>query len=237
MKLDRMAQRGPVTGGLAICLALVVAGGCGSESTQPKPEVKVMGGILIARGMPDSIPFQAGAVVSVDGQIVTDAEVRINGAAMIYVESPARPQETGYVGLVSASRGDVLTLTATAAGQTVTLQATVPGMLEIHPPAGGLVYADNQDIPISWEPASGAALTVISCGSASSATPAMWLVAPSASEHTIPAAATTVPGNRITIMGINGSGDLPTTIDLRQWAGKSGFWVTCQDFVDVMITD
>jgi hypothetical protein len=236
MKLDRKTQRGLVTGVILIGLGWLVVAGCGGESTRPQPEVKVMGGILIARGMPAGAPYQAGAVVSVDGQLVTDAEVRINGAPLTWVENPVNPAQTGYVGLVAASQGDLLTLVATAAGQTVTLQATVPGVLEIHPPAGGLVYADDQDIPISWVPAAGAAITIVTCGGASSATPDMWLVAPTASAHTIPASATTVPGDRISIMGINGSGDLPSTMDLRQWAGKRGFWVTSQDYLDVLIT-
>ena len=130
----------------------------------------------------------------------------------------------------------MLTLSVTAAGQTVTLQATVPGMVEIHPPAGGLVYADSQDIPISWVPAAGAVLGIVTCAGASSTTPGMWMVAPGATEYTIPASATTVPGSRISVLGINGSGDLPSTMDLRQWAGKNGFWVTSQDYIDVMIT-
>ena len=196
-----------------------------------------MGGILIDRSMPVGTPYQAGAVVSVDGQLVTDAVVSINGAAMTYMENPAAPEMTGYIGQVSGSPGDVLTLSATAADQTISLMATVPGTVEIHPPAGGVVYADDQDIPISWDPASGAALTIITCGSAGSATPGMWLVSASANEHTIPASATTVPGNRISVMGISGSGDLPSSMDLRQWAGKNGFWVTSQDYIDVMVTD
>lgn len=120
------AHRGLVTGSFAICLGLVLAAGCGNESTQPKPEVKAMGGILIARGMPSGTPYEAGVVVSVDGQVVANAEVRINGVALAHMVNPAKPEETGYVGQVPASRGDVLTLSVTAAGQTVTLQATFP---------------------------------------------------------------------------------------------------------------
>ena len=45
-----------------------------------------------------ALPYQAGVVVSVDGQVVTNAEVRINGAELAYVENPAKPEETGYVG-------------------------------------------------------------------------------------------------------------------------------------------
>lgn len=238
MKFDRMPRRGPVTGLLIVCLSLVLAAGCGDDSsTQPVPDVKVMGGVLIVRGMPAGGPYQAGAVVSVDGEFVTNAEVRLNGAALTYVDNPATPEQTGYVGAVSATPGDPLTLTATAAGQTITLHATVPGMIEVHPPAGGLVYADNQDIPISWEPAAGAVLSIVTCAGAGSTTPGMWMMGPGASEYTIPASATTVPGSRITVLGINGSGDLPSTMDLRQWVDKNGFWVTCQDYIDVMITN
>jgi hypothetical protein len=237
MKFDQKAHRGLVTGLLAICLGLVLVAGCGNESsTKPNPEVKAMGGILIARGMPADTPYQAGVVVSVDGQVVTNAEVRINGAALAYMANPAKPEETGYVGQVPASRGDVLTLSVTAAGQTVTLQATVPGIVEIHPLAGGRVYADNQDIPISWVPAAGAVFGMVTCAGAGSTTPGMWMVAPSATAYTIPASATTVPGSRISVLGLSGAGDLPTSMDLRQWAGKNGFWLTSQDYVDVMIT-
>jgi hypothetical protein len=236
MKIDHKARHGLTAGMLLICLGLVLAAGCGNESTKPKPEVRAMGGIVLARGMPADTPYQAGVVVSVDGQVVTDAVVRISGAELVYMVNPAKPEQTGYVGQVSAHAGDVLTLSATAAGQTVTLHATVPGMVEIHPLAGGRVYADNQDIPISWVPASGAVFGMVTCGGAGSSTPGMWMVAPNATEYTIPASATTVPGSRISVLGLSGSGDLPTSMDFRQWAGKSGFWLTSQDYVDVMIT-
>lgn len=235
MKLERMARLGRVTLMFAIGLGLALTTGCGGEATQPRAEVKVMAGILIARGMPAGAPYQAGAVVSVNGQLVADAAVTINGAPLAYMVNPAAPEQTGYVGQVTASPGDVLTLSATAAGQTVSLQATVPGMVEILPPAS-LVYADNQDIPITWTPASGAVLTVVTCGGANTVTPGMWLMAAGANERIIPAASTAVPGIRITVIGMSGSGDLPTSMDLRSWANKSGFWVTSQDYIDVMIT-
>lgn len=235
MKLECKMPRGWITGGLILGLGLLLVAGCGDETTQPRPEVKAMGGILIARGTPAGTPVQAAAVVSVDDVLVTNAEVSMNGQALTYLANPAAPEQTGYVGLVSASQDSVLTLTVTAAGQTVTQQATVPGMVEIQPPAS-LVYPDNQAISLTWVPAAGALLIVVTCGSATSTTPFMSLQAADATGGTIPAEATTVGGNRITVMGINGSGDLPSTMDLRQWAGKSGFWVTCQDYVDVMIT-
>lgn len=236
MKLNSRARLVRATGMFALGLGLALVAGCGGESTQPRAEVKVMGGILIARGMPAGAPYQAGAVVSVNGQVVDDAEVRLNGGPMVYMANPGLPEQTGYVGQVTAAPGDLLTLTATAAGQTVTLQATVPGMVEIQPPAGGLVYADNQDITIAWTPASGAVMTIVTCGGAGSTTPGMWLLAAGTNQRVIPAASTTVPGNRITVIGMSGSGDLPTSMDLREWAGKSGFWVTSQDYIDVMIT-
>jgi hypothetical protein len=237
MKIDHTARRGLAAGVFLSCLGLALSAGCGNESTQPKPEVKAMGGIVLARGMPVGTPYEAGVVVSVNGQIVNDAVVRISGAELAYVINPAKPEATGYVGQVSASPGDVLTLSVTAAGQTVTLQATVPGMVEIHPLAGGMVYADNQNIPISWVPATGAMFGMVTCAGASSTTPGIWMVAPTATEYTIPASATTVPGSRISVLGLSGSGDLPTSMDLRQWAGKNGFWLTSEDYVDVMITD
>lgn len=236
MRFDQKAGVARMSAVMAACLGLGFALGCGGESTQPKSEVLAMAGILVARGQPVGSAFQAGAVVSVDGRAVTDALVQINGATLTYQDDPARPEETGYVGQVMASQGDVLTLTVTAAGQTVTHQATVPGMVEIHTPAGGFVYGDDQDIPISWEPAAGSLLTIVACSGATATTPLTWLVAPGLTTRTIPGSATTVPGNRITVMGISGTGDLPSTMDLRQWPGKNGFWVTSQDFIDVRIT-
>jgi hypothetical protein len=237
MRFDRSLQAGRVLAAFIVGLGLVVIGGCGGgDSTAPTPEVKAMGGIQINRGTPEGTPFQAGVVVSVDGQIVNDAEVLINDAPLTYVSDPAKPEQTGYVGMVTASRGDMLTLTVRAAGQTVTQQATVPGMIELNPPAGGFVYGDAQDIPISWQPSFGSLMTIVTCAGASSATPGMWMVAPGTTSYTVPASATTTPGCRIIVLAISGSGDLPTSMDLRSWAGKSGFWVSCQDYVDVMIT-
>jgi hypothetical protein len=236
MKSMRMTRHAAVVAGLIVGLAWLLVAGCGGESTRPQPVVKAMCGILVARGTPAGTPLQAGATVSVDGQLVTDAVVSINGSPLTYMVNTTDPAHTGYIGIVPASQGQTLTLTVTAAGQTVTQQAIVPGVVAIDPPVGGLVYPDSQAISISWQPAAGALLTVVTCGSATSTTPAMWLLAPTANQHTIPASATTVPGNRILIMGMNGSGDLPSTMDLSQWAGKGGFWVTSQDYLDVMIT-
>lgn len=237
MKSNRHVRLARIPGILALGIGLALLPGCGGESTQPRPELKVMGGILIARGLPAGTPYQAGAVVSVNGQAVSDAVVTINGSPLVYMANAELPEQTGYVGQVAGAPGDVLTLTATAAGQTVTLQATVPGMVEIQPPAAGLVYADNEDITISWTPANGAVMTILTCGGAGSTTPGMWLLAADTNQRVIPAASTTVPGNRITVIGMSGSGDLPTTMDLRQWVGKNGFWVTSQDYIDVTITN
>ena len=239
MKFNRRAQGGLAGGVLGMCLGLTLATGCGNESTKPAsavPSVQAMAGIQIPRGTAPGTPYQAGAVVTVDGQLVTDAVVQINGAALTYNANPAKPEETGYIGLVSASQGDTLTLSVTAAGQTLTRQTTVPGILAINPPVAGFVYADDQDIPISWVPATGTILTLVACGGQSTPTPALWIMPPGTTQYSVPAAATTVPGNRISVFGINGSGDLPSTTDLSQWVGKNGFWVTCQDTLGVLIT-
>lgn len=219
-------------------LGMILIAGCGGSDdggTAPEPEVKAMGGIQIAQGTPDGTPYAAAVVVSVDGEIVSDAEVSINGAALSYLSDPAKPEQTGYVGAVTAAQGDVVTLTARAAGKTITLQATVPGMINLNPPVGGLLWGDAQDIPITWQPSAGSMMTIVTCAGATSVTPGMWMVAPGTTSHTVPASATVTPGCRISVMAIAGSGDLPTSMDLRAWGGKSGFWVSTSDYVDVMI--
>jgi len=30
---------------------------------------------------------------------------------------------------------------------------------------------------------------------------------------------------------------MPTSMDMRQWTAKNGFWITSQDYVDVQITE
>ena len=39
-----------------------------------------------------------------DGQIVTDAVVKINGSDLVYMDNPMEPETSGYVGMVQASR-------------------------------------------------------------------------------------------------------------------------------------
>lgn len=224
-----------IVGAMSLSLGLLMAGCSQDSSTQPEPEVKAMGGIQITRDQAPGTPYQAGVVVTVDGQIVTDAAVRVNGVDLTYMSLPAQPEASGYVGMVMASAGDRLTLSVTAAGKTITLGATVPGMVEIQSPTPGGVFADGAAIPVSWTASSGATLTVVTCAGATSTTPAMWLLGAEASAHTVPAEATTAPGCRIMVMGVNGSGDLPSSMDLRTWVGKNGFWVSCQDHVDVVI--
>lgn len=235
MEILRKSLGGWIVGTLVLFTGLMFVSGCGGDSTKPEPEVKAMGGILVARGMPPGTPYQAGVVVTVDGQVVTDAEVSINGANLTYVENPSQPETTGYVGVVQASAGSVLTLSVTAAGQTRTLQATIPGMVAIQAPLRGTIFDDDADIPVSWTPSTGATMSIVTCAGAASTASGMWLLAGNASTYAIPAEATVSPGCRITVLGINGSGDLPTSFDLRGWAGKNGFWVSCQDFVDVLI--
>jgi len=236
MEIRRTPIGWPITGMLILCLGVLVGAGCSDDSSKPTPELEAMGGILIARGMPAGSPVQAGVVVSVDGQVVTDAVVRINETDLTYVENPAKPEETGYVGIVTAPAGTVFTLSVTAAGQTKTMQATVPGMVEIQSPTAGSVYADNADITVSWVPSTGAAVSIVMCAGSGSAAPGMLMLAGDAASCIVPANYTSPPGDRITVIGLNGSGDLPTSMDLRQWAGKNGFWVTCQDYVDVLVT-
>lgn len=218
-----------VTGGLLVA-------GCGGDAAAPKPKLEAMGGILIARGLPAGTPYQAGVVVTVDNQVVTDAEVSINGTRLQYVNNPAQPEATGYVGLIPVPAGGTLTLSVTAAGQTLTQDATVPGMVEILAPTPGAAFADNADIPVSWTPSAGAALSIVSCSGTSSPTPGVWLLPGSAGAYNVPAGASTTPGSRITVIGLSGTGDIPTSLDLRQWPGMNGFWVSCQDHVDVQIT-
>jgi hypothetical protein len=138
----------------ALGLGLALVAGCGGESTQPRAEVKVMGGILIARGMPAGAPYQAGAVVSVNGQVVTDAEVRINGAPMVYMANPGLPEQTGFVGQVTAAGNH---LSATAADPTVRSGPRCPRGSS---PGRGLVppTTGHHDL---WTPASGAVMTIV----------------------------------------------------------------------------
>lgn len=237
MKIRSECIGGLIIGMVILCVSTMFVAGCSKDATAPTPEVEAMGGILLARGMPAGTPCQAGVVVTVDGQVVTDAQVQINGVDLVYVDDPQAPETTGYVGMIPISEGDELTLSYTAAGQTGTHQATVPGMVEIQTPTHGSAHADDTDIQVSWTPSTGAVYTVVTCGSEATRSSGMWMVGADASSHTISADYTTAPGNRITVIAAHGSGSLPTSMDLRDWVGKSGFWATCQDFVDVIVTD
>lgn len=237
MEIRRAFIGGRIVGMLVLCMGMLLVAGCGDDSTEPTPEVTAMGGILIPYGEPAGTPHQVGVVVTVDGQVVTDAEVQINGTDLMYVDNPQAPETSGYIGMIPASEGDVLTLSFTAAGQSGSHEATVPGMVEIQSPTPGSTYTATEEIPVSWTPSSGAAYTVVTCGGATSNDPGMWMLGKDASSHRIPAEYTTIPGSRITVIAASGSGHLPTSMDMRDWTGKDGFWATCQDFVDVMITN
>ena len=238
MSKDRVHHCRAIVAGISVCMALL-ATGCGSNTvTQPQAVVKVMGGILESSAAPVGSQLQAGVVVTVDGQLVTNATVSINSTPLMYVNNQVTPSQTGYVGLINASPGDVLTLTAVAAGQTIVLTATVPGRVKIHTLAGGLSYPRGTDIPISWDAASNSLMNVVTCAAASSMSlGGMWLLSPTTTQYTVPASAATVPGDRISVMAANGSGDMPTSMDMRQWTAKNGFWITSQDYVDVQITE
>lgn len=224
---------------MVLFVPLFAAGsGCGGDdsSTAPDPVVKAMAGIQITSDQVNGVPFPAAVVVSVDGQAVTDAVVKINGADLTYVDTPSRPETTGYLGAVPGSPGDLLTLTVTASGKTVQFQATIPGPVAIQSPETGAAFADAADVPLTWTPAAGASMTVVTCGGAQSTAPGMWLLPPTATAYAVPAAATAAPACRISVRCLNGSGEMPTSIDMRDWVGKSGFWVSSEDNVDVLIT-
>jgi hypothetical protein len=237
MKIRQKSIGGPVIWMMVLCLGIVIATGCNSETTQPKPEVAAMGGILVPNGTPAGTPCQAGVVVTVDGQVVTDAVVQINGIDLVYVDDPEAPETSGYIGMVPVSQGDLLTLSYSAAGESGTHQATVPGMVEIQSPTPGAAFANDDDILLSWTPSTGAVYTVVTCGNEVIEDPGMWMLGKDASSITIPADYTAAPGCRLTVISANGSGSLPVSMDLRDWVGLSGFWASCQDFVDVVVTN
>lgn len=220
----------------ALCIAGLALAGCGSDTaTAPRPDVRAMGGAALFNGANPGDPVQIAAIVTVDGAVVTDAAVSVDGVPLTYVVN-ANPALTGYVGGVPATAGDTLTMVVTAAGQTISRSAIVPGMIEMNPPTGGLTYTDAQDIVVDWAPTSGASMTAVTCATTSAVTTGLWMIAPGTTQCTVPAASTSVPGNRISVMAINGSGDFPASTDLRSWTGKNGFWVTTQDYVDVSVT-
>lgn len=110
-------------------------------------------------------------------------------------------------------------------------------MIEIQSPSQGSSFGNDEDIPVSWTPPTGATYTAVTCGSDATVEPGMWMPGKDASSHLVPAASTSQHCSRIMVLVASGSGNLPVSIDMRDWAGMDGFWATCSDHVDVMVTE
>ena len=169
-----------------------------------------------------------------DGNLITDATVSINGIPLTYNNDPEHPDQVGYVGLIPLAEGDVAELRVSCSAGERTAQAVTPGFAQFVTPALGSVYQDNDDVLVDWTPGAHAALSAITCGGPTTAIPGMWILPGSATTHTVPASATFPPANRISVISLNGQGDLPSQ-DLRTWAGQNGFWATSEESADIQV--
>lgn len=219
---------------LALFTTMTLGTGCGGDTAKPAPVLTAMGAIHLTNSVPAGGPYQAGVVVAVDGQVITDAIVRINDVPLVYHSDPAHPEQAGYSGLLMLQEGQTAVLRVSCAAGEKTLQAVVPGFASILSPTPGSSFPDEQDIEVTWTPAAHAALYIVACAGASTAKPGMWVLLGTTTAQTVAGSYTTPPGSRISLVGMSGQGDLPT-LDLREWVGKNGFWATSEASVDIQV--
>ena len=223
-----------VLGFWAPAMALTLLAGCGGDSAKPQPKLDVMGAIQMTPTDPAGGPYGAGVVVAVDGKAITDATVSINDVPLVYNNDPAHPDQVGYVGLIPLAEGQVAELKVSCSAGERTLQAVTPGFAQITAPTLGSIYPDSQDVEVTWTPAAHAALCVVTCGGSSTKAPGTWMLAANATTQIVPASFTSPPGNRVSVIALNGQGALPS-LDLRTWVGTSGFWATSEQWVDIQV--
>jgi hypothetical protein len=222
-----------VPGLLVLAMAVALCAGCGGETSKPVPQLAVMGAIHLVPS-PAEGPYQAGVVVAVDGQVITNAVVHINDSPLVYNSDPAHPDQAGYGGLVSLQEGQTAELTVSCSAGEKTLRVVVPGFAHIVSPVMGATFPDDQDIDVTWTPATHASLSIVACAGASTAKPGTWVLLGNATAQTVPSSYTTPPGSRISVIALSGVGDLPS-LDLRTWVGKNGFWATSEASVDIAV--
>lgn len=214
---------------IAALVLIATATGCGSDdkATSASGTLAAMGHVGVS---PDG-STEIIVVVAEGGVAVPDAIITVNG-----VPVPLDPYGDGYYWTadLAVSPGDPVTLRVATSRNSLTQETSVPAALRISAPSDSAFFLDDQEIPVAWNNVPSVSGVKVNYYE-DDVYPLCFAELPTGSvSYVIPASKTVLGRNTISVSAMRGTGSA-CPLNVMWWDGRSGFWVSSRDEIDVTV--